>query len=207
MYRSGYFFSANSAYISFNFSVGEFTLSTQRLHATYTNALDQLCEAFGVKKKNESQFDENEAVMIMSNAIAYYDLAFRRYADITAMAIEDMLFNAFTNNIDAVIRKKLNLFNSSEKEIKMLLQEDTSIAVKRERVIARLNRLQQTAKELRIVLPEQYDVENDLDLYAVATKPKISVMSDFESEISFENHENDDVKKEKKKKKKFLKLF
>ena len=147
----------------------EFTLSTQRLHATYTNALDQLCEAFSVQKKNESQFDENEGVMIMANAIGYYDLSFRRHADITAMAIEDVLFNGFVNKIDAVMRKELNLFKASEQQINRLLEEDKTIAKKREKVMIRLNRLQETAKELRITLPTMLDKDDDdnIDLLAM----------------------------------------
>ena len=194
------------------------TLSTQRLHATYTNALDQLCLAFNVEKKSEQQFNENEAIMIMANAIAYYDLAFRRFADVTAMAIEDLLFNGFVNKIDAVIRKKLNLFKATDEQILGLLQEDTSVADKRKKVLDRLNRLQSVAKELRIALP-QNDVNNDLDLFAKKQKSNHNLKDnddeqddDTESISRSHSHNQDDQKedhkskshKDKKKKKKFF---
>ena len=131
----------------------EFTLSTGRLHATYQQALEQLSTAFGIDRKDETKYNENEAIMIMANAVAYYDLAFRRYVDVLAMTIEDVLFRGVCKKLDSAIRQKMNLFKQDNASAKKWLSENQVVAKKREELTNQLNRLQSVAKELRLIIP------------------------------------------------------
>lgn len=190
----------------------EFTLSKERQHVTYNHALDQLCSGLNIAKKEESQFDENEAIMIMANAIAYYDLAFRRHADIIAMAIEDLLFNEFADRCTIKLLREVNLFKASEDQIGKLMEEDSTVAVKRKEVEMRLKRLQKTAKELRAAVPDDWDEKYDVDALDLtankrkSTEPVIGGGADYKRIEDAKRKASEEISqgtKSKKKKKKF----
>lgn len=127
----------------------DFTLSSARLHATYSQALEQLQTALDLQPSGselDEQYEEIEAARIMATAISYYDLSFRRFSDVTALAIEHILFRGFCAKLDSSSRKHLR-----QAAVDKLLIEDPNIARRRADLESQMTALSRIQVELRLI--------------------------------------------------------
>ena len=169
----------------------DFTLSSGRLHATFQQANDQLTVAFNLKKNDESQFDQHEGVMIMATSIAYYDMAFRRFADVVTMSIESVLFRDLCKKIDSYLRKKLEVFTKTPSEITRLLNENPKVARRRQELTVELQRLEDASRELRLVLPNEPQPVSD-EFEAVMAKTRQTMKSVESNDLNSDSMQDKD---------------
>ena len=184
----------------------ELTLSSSRLHGSYTSALEQLLTAFGIDKNNDKMFEQNEAVNIMAMAVSYYDMCFRRYVDIIALIVDDIMFKEFCDKIDSFIRNRLNLFNANPNTIKSYLMEDKNVVIKRKHLNEQIKRLSNIVTELRI---KGANVINNNDNDTLEFRESFTDSKDDKKDNSFSKQRSSsngnvsNIEKKKKKKKWF----
>ena len=87
---------------------GGFTLSNSRLRATFAHVQSQYMKLFlpGNNKKNMQEKEQiEEAICVIAESVAYYDCAYRRFADNAAMAINALIVNKFSKSIESAMFK------------------------------------------------------------------------------------------------------
>jgi len=118
-----------------------FTLDEGSMITSKTEYLKKLYEAV----KNEDR-EPSDALEVIASVMAYFKLAFKRYADIVSLTI----IHAFVDNFSKIIEEKLieacePKDDEESLDIDELIAEDEGIIRKREE-------LQQTDKHLREML-------------------------------------------------------
>ena len=99
----------------------------------------------------------------MASAISYYDLSFRRFCDVTALIIEDLLFRGFCSRLDNASRKQ---FRAIAKEraggIASLLAENPKVEGKRAKLNGQMESLQKIYNEIKWINPVKDDEQDPL---------------------------------------------
>ncbi|KAL4066187.1 P-loop containing nucleoside triphosphate hydrolase protein [Scleroderma citrinum] len=90
------------------------------------------------------------AITIMASVRAYFQVAYKRFVDIIPMAIDYELIRGLERGLDQALRDGLQLTGTDAHErCAALLREPASVAMKRQEVLKKLERLREARKELR----------------------------------------------------------
>ena len=155
--------------------ISAFTMTSHVFTSIYESTHRALSKKFG---DCTGSYEENMGLMIMAKCAAYYDVSCSRFCDVLLMGIEDKLYHGFCRKIDFEIRNKLSLLNRSNETCSKWLIENAGIAKNREELKAQLQRLQDVATELRLVVPATDFDEFELD--DMETEKNMNASSDME---------------------------
>ncbi|KIM62717.1 hypothetical protein SCLCIDRAFT_118891 [Scleroderma citrinum Foug A] len=90
------------------------------------------------------------AIAIMASVRAYFQVAYKRFIDMVPMAIDYELVRGLERGLDRALRDGLQLTGTDAHErCAAMLQEPTSVAMQRQEVSKKLERLREARKELR----------------------------------------------------------
>jgi len=144
----------------------EFTLSKSNLRHVYNQAFQQLHKLFDeeaqdtIKKLNNSgeSYLVEEALMVMAEALSYYDLSYRRYGDVVAMSIEHTMFRDFADRVHNHLFGSLKILTEKNDGYfeRLLIVEDNPLVKQREQIELSLERLEKIQEELAMV-PIDFD--------------------------------------------------
>ena len=118
------------------------------------------------------EMDEREAVQIMANATAYYDLAFRRFTDFCALSIEHFLYRGWCKVVDRAFRARLEGITTPD-QWNSLLTESVQGADKRIELDCKLQNLKKIQAEIRVHMPPDAEVEADDMLVVLRNGPDL----------------------------------
>src|SRR5579871_1970414 len=114
-----------------------FTLDEGSMVISKTEYLKQLHEAVGEKNR------EADTLEIVASAMAYFKLAFKRYADMVSMTIIHVFIDNFSNYIGERLIKACYPIDGEENfDINELIKEDDSTSRLREDLRGREKHLQ-----------------------------------------------------------------
>ncbi|KAL5536660.1 hypothetical protein ACEPAF_483 [Sanghuangporus sanghuang] len=95
----------------------------------------------------------NEELIVMADVRAYFFVAYKRIVDNVPLAIEHALNQGLAESMKKTLLQKLNLGAAdAAKRLKELMEEDPDIALKREALKNKIEKLEKIEAELRLLL-------------------------------------------------------